>query len=1440
MPAAPGLLVDLTGAQSVDYPDRGIARAVQELSAALTRIPGLVRGLLLNPTLPMPGAIHPELLRSPLLRWNTLSELRPLLTSDPLTYLVPSPTELGPPVATMLPSHIAAAGIPSVPLLYDLIPLVSPDFTMGNREIALRYRLRVEGYRAAPVVLSMSRSAAADAVRVLGLDPGRLRVVGGGVSAHFRPAGPGDDPAGAVAAALPALGREFAMYMAGTHERKNVPRLIEAWSRLDATVRAGLRLGVVCRLDHQPTVADWRARIAGLGLEREVVLTGGVDDQLLLALYQSARLHVFPSLFEGFGLPVAESIACGCPTITSRGGATPAVLEAPWSTFDAGDAGSIAAAIADALTLPGRLEELRALAAERAPEHTWDAVASRVAEAALSVGAAPVAPGRRLAVVAGAPATVEDSTALTELVAALAAHARVDLFHDAGGSAGVPVPDGVGSLPVGALRRRGLAAGYDAVISVLTGHAADLPALEALRSHPCVLSIRDPDMLEVLTAAARAGGEGADLARWLRAAAPDRTPIQVWGPLQHQAAFGLPFEGLEPVVATRYAVHGNGEAVRAARGIVAAGATTGRRLLLDQGPVPPAVPMETAASRGGADTARALLAMTGARPRVVDGEHRPPPPPRPGRRRLVLDLQSCQDTDNGSRGLGRAAAELAEALLPRHGVVAALLLNPQLPVPGHLPAAILDSPLLRWNTRQAIEEAREQGPIAYHLMSPFEMSTPGPISVPEHAIAAEDVALVTTLYDLIPLHEPERLLRGERGRRYRQRLELVRRSDLLLCGSEHTRRDAVRMLGIPMARTALLGGGAADRYRPARSGEDPQALVRAAIPGLGAARSRGRDIVLQVSGGDERKNTEGLLDAFARLPERIRAGHQLVVSCALGPGLEAGWRRHAQAAGLADDEVVFTGFVSDAVLVALYQAARLVVMPSTLEGYGLPVAEAIACGTPVITSDTSSLPEILALPESTFAPDDIAGMARVMARALDDAGFRERLLEAGRAARPAHTWAAAADRALAAIDALPGARPAPRRSAPRLARRLRVAMVGPLPPVRSGIADYNHRLVGELARNVQLDVLEPQRVAPARPVTAEAGYRQLGAHGLGRTLDPDGYDVILHCVGNSEHHLPTRRLALRFPGVLWLHDARLGGMTLMEALEDHAADPQAWMRRRIEEEYGDRAPDIRATPDPFDRTWQSTRGILMTRQLVSASRAVLFNSGYAERLVRLDQGPDGRMPPAAVLPFASRTLPPETPPLGWEDRVHPPAVVSFGMLDWIKAPDRLLEAVARLRERSPLRCVFAGPFWQPHVDELTARATALGILDRVEFTGDLDEAEWWEWLRRATVAVQLRRLSNGEMSGAVADAHATATPVVTNMINAPVDQPPGAVWSIDPRLLVGELEEALLTLTGDRAVWQRQSDAGRAHALRNSYAHLAEVVAVRLDDVAAGRAFPSP
>ena len=198
-------------------------------------------------------------------------------------------------------------------------------------------------------------------------------------------------------------------------------------------------------------------------------------------------------------------------------------------------------------------------------------------------------------------------------------------------------------------------------------------------------------------------------------------------------------------------------------------------------------------------------------------------------------------------------------------------------------------------------------------------------------------------------------------------------------------------------------------FRPCAAGEiDEQAIrARAGING---------PFVMYTGGPDRRKNINGLIRAWATLPPAVRAGHQLAVICNLNDGHRTLLRSLARECGMAADELTLPGFVSDADLVGLYNLAKAFVFPSWHEGFGLPVLEAMACGTAVIAASTSSLPEVVGRNDALFDPTSSAAIASALERVLTDDGFRADLQAYGLRRARMFSWEATARRALDAFE----------------------------------------------------------------------------------------------------------------------------------------------------------------------------------------------------------------------------------------------------------------------------------------------------------------------------------------------------------------------------------------------------------------------------------------
>ncbi len=268
---------------------------------------------------------------------------------------------------------------------------------------------------------------------------------------------------------------------------------------------------------------------------------------------------------------------------------------------------------------------------------------------------------------------------------------------------------------------------------------------------------------------------------------------------------------------------------------------------------------------------------------------------------------------------------------------------------------------------------------------------------------------VVTIHDLIPILLP--LYRGSLLVRLYTHLvsSSARRVHAIIADSECSKRDIVRHLGIPAKRVQVVYLAADARCRPIREADQ-----------LDAVRARYRlpkNFLLYLGGFDQRKNIRVIVEAFAALPELYQSGYRLVLAgVPLGKDSEffPDPQLSARAAGLTEDAVQFTGWVAEEDKPALYSSATAFLFPSLYEGFGLPPLEAMACGTPVIVSDASSLPEIVGEAGLQIDPDMPSAWAEAIRAVVTDASRRAEMSAHGIARAAQFSWTRAAQETLAA------------------------------------------------------------------------------------------------------------------------------------------------------------------------------------------------------------------------------------------------------------------------------------------------------------------------------------------------------------------------------------------------------------------------------------------
>lgn len=495
-----------------------------------------------------------------------------------------------------------------------------------------------------------------------------------------------------------------------------------------------------------------------------------------------------------------------------------------------------------------------------------------------------------------------------------------------------------------------------------------------------------------------------------------------------------------------------------------------------------------------------------------------------------------------------------------------------------------------------------------------------------------------------------------------------------------------------------------------------------------------------------------------------------------------------------------------------------------------------------LDADAVYVPGVLDRPAAAVLADPVAGVLNVAgigaARAVLDGGTPAPLLQqaglvfAADADDAVHlatllpqarvtTLPAADDEAAARIwAALEGA------SGPCVAHaagaRPRLAFVSPLPPDRSGIADYSAGVIRELASfyDIELVATPPSDASQAPAGMSDPLLARLPSRSAEWFMQHGGdYDHIVYHFGNSNYHKHMFALLARHPGIVVLHDFYLSGV--LDNMERDGDVPQAFMRA-LYDSHGHTGVNHHAVHGRNPTIWAFPCNLPVVRQ----AAGVIVHSDFSKRLAERWYGAGsadgwrtlpllrGGAPadPAAFRAAARREL-------GIADGDY--IVSTFGMLGATKLNDRLLDAflASPLAQDPRCRLLFVG--------ENEGGAYGRGLAERIEqhagehphgariaITGFVTGADYARWLAASDTAVQLRTQTRGETSASVLDCLLHGVATVINAHGASADLPDDVLVKLDDQFATGDLAAALARLHADAAARQALGERARAYVAR--------------------------
>lgn len=342
-----------------------------------------------------------------------------------------------PPAKTVRGPKLAA-------ILYDLIPMLFQELYLSHTKYSQTYYQAVRQLRQYDLLLTISEASRRDGLHVLEMSPEQVVTIGAASNREFFFPDRSQPIPEAVRSTLRRFGVDgsFVYCLSGLDARKNLLGLMQAFAMLSPELKRQYQLVITCSMTEEED-QSWRDQARRLGIYERLVLTNFIPDEIIRVFYQRCAAFVFPSLYEGFGLPILEAMHCGAPVAAGRNSSQEEVVGDAGLLIEAESPDDIAAKLSLLLENTALAESLRALGPRRAETFTWEATADRAIEAierTVRAGMTPwrrklrvSAPKRRIAYFSPLPpkhSGISDYS--RELLAELRRYFLIDLYHASG------------------------------------------------------------------------------------------------------------------------------------------------------------------------------------------------------------------------------------------------------------------------------------------------------------------------------------------------------------------------------------------------------------------------------------------------------------------------------------------------------------------------------------------------------------------------------------------------------------------------------------------------------------------------------------------------------------------------------------------------------------------------------------------------------------------------------------------------------------------------------------------------------------------------------------------------------------------------------------------------------------------------------------------------
>ena len=619
-----------------------------------------------------------------------------------------------------------------------------------------------------------------------------------------------------------------------------------------------------------------------------------------------------------------------------------------------------------------------------------------------------------------------------------------------------------------------------------------------------------------------------------------------------------------------------------------------------------------------------------------------------------------------------------------------------------------------------------------------------------------DCKMFATIYDLIPVVMPGTGWSKEIKKEYDRRLSYLKENEMnFFFISEATKKDFEKYVGICKnnCRVTLLAGDSKLFYRKREKS------------GLGA-----EPYILFTGGLDYRKNIGGAIEALSKMKklysDEIVAVIKMYIVCKCSDEEKAGFYKKIKKLDL-ENQVVFTGYISDKELSGLYAEADVFFFPSLYEGFGLPIIEAMLGGAYILSADNSSLPEVCGKHGMLCKADDMDDMAHKLYQAIQNAK-NETIEEKHKRQEYAmgFSWEKAAMESLSAIE--------DEDRLPEDADRRKIAVVTPWPDQQTGIANYVYNLVPYLSRYFYIDIFIDNTIENECQFRPNS-YGNI--YGI-KELDSrhDDYEQILYQIGNnSSFHTGVYNYLKKYPGIVEIHDF------ILQPFFYHSyflKKQYHIFREAMEQGYGEEGLDYFRNLKDGNTQNKNFRFPMSHSVSRVAKKTILHNHWSSEQmgdredvfLVPLPCYDRFDVDPAAVESIKENFL------KKFNIQGGEAVIGCFGFINENKRPDKIISAIEKLIKKNlKLKLVFFG---ESNVVGMNDIIRQKNLEDTVHITGYVAYDEYAVGLELCDIVVNLRYPSMGEASGTLCEAFKYGKPVLVSDVSQYTEYPDEVCWKV--------------------------------------------------------------